>query len=232
MYTSLEMYTTRLVIEILLMRFKVNWWFYRLTFVFCCWGFLSTLWWVDKQGKMYVLHECTHSPLFVYMQRCTHTCVSFLYNNTCATHSQRPIVPFEFKNSDNLWSLLILSLCFCFPFPCLGKKLNANRNSGIQRKTHSLRLRKQEQGIFGKRRDACVQRVRMCASLFGKKKSGCIVHVTLLRTRLRARACARLLLCVSYVLICWLRGHFSVGHRFPLDQTAANSPLWQTELDS
>ncbi len=76
---------------------------------------------------------------------------------------------------------LILSLCFCFPFPCLGKKVNANRNSGVQRKTHSLRLRKQEQGVFLGRGGTLVCR-SMCASLFGEKKRDRFVPVNALHT--------------------------------------------------
>lgn len=43
----------------------------------------------------------------------------------------------------------------------------------------ALRLRKQAGGVFGKRRNAGVWTVRMCASLFGKKRDG-IVHTIVL----------------------------------------------------
>lgn len=115
------------------------------------------LWWVqDKEEEKWgfvgfscVTHTmCAHTQLlctYANKHSYMHTRV-LLISNVYITYTHIDTLSFRTLTTCNL--SLILSLCFCFPFPCLGKKVNANRNSGIQRKTHSRRLRKQEQGIF------------------------------------------------------------------------------------
>lgn len=61
--------------------------------------------------------------------------------------------------------------------------MSANRNSGIQRKTHSLRLRKQEQGIFGEEEgQLCAERTYVYVAVWQENKRlhfsyNCVAHV-------------------------------------------------------
>lgn len=147
----------------------------------------------------------------------THT-----HSHTClllVSEHRQPIISFN----------PFIMFLFSFPLVWGGEKVNANRNSGIQRKTHSLRLRKQEQGIFGKRRDTRVLRVRLCASLFGKEKRGGIVRMIVLHT------------CVCECVVCVVSstrwsvdrgGHLSVSHGILWGQTAANNCAARDWADS
>lgn len=136
--------------------------------------------------------SCIHYSFWILMCHTCNKCVHTRTQTLWVSELWQPVISFN------------PFIMFLFSFPLFGgKKVNANRNSGTLRKTHSLRLRKQEQGVFGKRDTY----VRTCAWLFNKKMKVCIGHVTVLHACLCERGVWSLC-CLRHMLTGKQRSHW------------------------
>lgn len=170
--------------------------------------FLKTimLWWAE--GNVFVQSPSLSHTLHVYM--ClhaitySHACIHMVFSpkNKMQTHSQthkhthsQTHTRATFLDSELRQPIISFNpfIMFLFSFPPVWgkKKVNANRNSGIQRKTHSLRLRKQEQGIFwGEEGRLCAEGTHVCIAIWREEER---------------RHCSDDCVTCMYMWVCYLR---------------------------
>lgn len=156
--------------------------------------FLKTimLWWAE--GNVFVQSPSLSHTLHVYM--ClhaitySHACIHMVFSpkNKMQTHSQthkhthsQTHTRATFLDSELRQPIISFNpfIMFLFSFPPVwGKKRWMQTGIPAYKEKHTASgWENKSREFFGERRDACVPRVRMCASLFGEKKRGGIVQM-------------------------------------------------------